>query len=188
MIDFELRQSGAEIQEDLDFTESLFPFFSETSTYEVGDIVRYQDKIYKCTSAIAIPEYWTGDLHWAECTVDELLAAIPEVEVNPALAGTEPDLTGIKVGGSKYKVPQPIDVEANPTLAGTEAALTGLKVGSTKYQVPQPTTVEANPTLAGTEANLAGLQVGNTKYKVVTQSDVESAVNTAVYGAIDAAY
>lgn len=126
MIDFELRQTGAEIQEDLDFTESLFPFFSETSTYEVGDIVRYQGKIYKCTSAIAIPEYWTGDLHWIECTVDELLAAIPEVE--------------------------------------------------------------ANPTMAGTEASLSGLRVGNTKYKVVTPTDVNDAINTAIYGAIDADY
>jgi hypothetical protein len=42
--------------------------------------------------------------------------------------------------------------------------------------------------MAGAEANLAGLKVGNTKYKVVTPSDVSAAIDTAIYGAIDADY
>ena len=57
------------------------------------------------------------------------------VVANPELVGTESDLTGLQVGNTKYKVPQPTTVEANPTLDGTESALTGLKVGSTKYKV-----------------------------------------------------
>lgn len=61
-----------------------------------------------------------------------------QVAANPTLAGTEADLTGLEVDGTKYAVPQPTNVVANPTLAGTEAALAGLEVGNTKYKVPDP--------------------------------------------------
>ena len=59
-----------------------------------------------------------------------------QVVANPELAGTEAGLTSLEVGGTKYKVEQPINVVANPTLAGTEDNLTGLQVGDTKYKVP----------------------------------------------------
>lgn len=72
------------------------------------------------------------------------------VEANPETAGTEPVLTGIQIGETKYRV---VDtgtiVEANPTLAGTEAELTGLKVGSTKYKMPAVPTIPNAPTTAG---------------------------------------
>ena len=58
-----------------------------------------------------------------------------QVVANPELAGTEGSLTSLEVGGTKYKVEQPINVEANPTLAGTEADLTGIQIGETKYKV-----------------------------------------------------
>ena len=79
-------------------------------------------------------------------------------------------------------------VKPNPVLAGTETSLTGLEIDGVKYKVDQPINVAANPTLAGTENELSGLQVGSTKYKVITSSDVTSAINTAIYGAIDANY
>ena len=60
-----------------------------------------------------------------------------QVNANPILAGTEADLTGLEVGGTKYAVPQGTNVVANPTLAGTEADLAGLEVAGTKYKVPQ---------------------------------------------------
>lgn len=58
-----------------------------------------------------------------------------QVVANPELAGTEASLTGLEVGGTKYKVEQPINVEANPTLAGTEADLESIEIGNTKYKV-----------------------------------------------------
>ena len=58
-----------------------------------------------------------------------------QVVANPELAGTEAGLTGLEVGGTKYKVEQPINVEANPTLAGTEAELEGIEIGDTKYKI-----------------------------------------------------
>lgn len=96
---------------------------------------------------------------------EEVNESIDEVvEANPALAGTEADLTGLKVGDTKYKVPTGTNVEANPTLAGTESDLEGLEVGETKYKVPPR--VSANPTLDGTEAVLEAIQIATTKYKV----------------------
>ena len=53
-------QTGAKIQEDLNFNEALVPYFSTSSTYAVGDIVRYEDKIYKCHTAVAVAGAWTA--------------------------------------------------------------------------------------------------------------------------------
>lgn len=63
------------------------------------------------------------------------------VEANPELEGTEDTLTGLQIGETKYKVPQPTTVEANPTLAGTEDSLSGIQIGNTKYKVVTPTDV-----------------------------------------------
>lgn len=115
---------------------------------------------------------------------DLVLEEVPDVEANPELIGTESDLESIKIGTTKYKIPEGgsgTNVVANPTLAGTESDLTGLQVGNTKYKVPSGgsgTNVIANPALAGTEGDLGALQVGNAKYKVsiskgVTESDYE---------------
>ena len=58
-----------------------------------------------------------------------------QVVANPELAGTEASLTSLEVGGTKYKVEQPINVEANPTLAGTEESLESIEIGDTKYKI-----------------------------------------------------
>ena len=79
--------------------------------------------------------------------IEDLLLQIKEaggtggttVIANPTLSGTETDLEGIQIGGTKYKIPEGgsgTNVVANPTLAGTEAELTGLQVGDTKYKIP----------------------------------------------------
>ena len=54
------------------------------------------------------------------------------VVANPTLAGTEADLTGLEVNGTKYKVPA--KVSANPSPAGS-TELTGLQIGSDKYKI-----------------------------------------------------
>ena len=57
-----------------------------------------------------------------------------DVIINPTLAGTEANATGIEVDEVKYKISE---VKANPTLAGTEANLTSVEVDGTKYKVPE---------------------------------------------------
>lgn len=69
-----LTQSGAQVQEDLDFNEGLFYAFSTNATYSVGDIVRYQDQLYKCHTAVSVAGAWTGSTNWTAGTADELLA------------------------------------------------------------------------------------------------------------------
>ena len=59
-----LTQSGAQVQEDLNFNEGLFPYFSTSSTYAVGAFVRYEDKIYRCHTAVASPGAWSGSTNW----------------------------------------------------------------------------------------------------------------------------
>lgn len=53
------------------------------------------------------------------------------VSANPELAGSESNLTSLKVDDTKYKVSS---VVANPELSGTEAELSGLEVNGTKYK------------------------------------------------------
>ena len=73
----------------------------------------------------------TGGATWQDVKGTEVVA-------NPVLAGTESDLTGLEVAGTKYKVPTGggTEVVANPSLAGTESDLTGLEVAGIKYKVP----------------------------------------------------
>lgn len=68
-----LTQTFEKVQEDLNLTENLVVEFSANNTYDIGDIVRYQDKIYKCHTAVAIAGEWTGDTNWAERNVAGLL-------------------------------------------------------------------------------------------------------------------
>ena len=62
------------------------------------------------------------------------------VSANPTLAGTEADLTGLEVDGTKYKVSSGggsgTTVVANPTLQGGEADLTSITIGNTNYAIP----------------------------------------------------
>ncbi len=128
----------------------------------------YSEKIAKTDIAAA-----TGNSSSKVMSQAAVTSAInARVKANPALTGSEADLSALEVGGTKYKVPQGgtgTEVEANPTLSGSEADLTAIKVGGTKYKVPQGgtgTEVEANPALTGSEADLTAIKVGGTKYKV----------------------
>ena len=121
----------------------------------------------------------TGGATWQDVKGTEVVA-------NPVLAGTESDLTGLEVAGTKYKVPTGggTEVVANPSLAGTESDLTGLEVAGTKYKVPTGggTEVVANPSLVGTESDLTGLEVAGTKYKVPTGGGTEVVANPSLAG------
>ena len=68
-----LTQTGAKVQEDLNFNENLVNEFSAENTYEIGSVVRYQDKIYKCHTAVATAGEWTGGDNWTEKNIENLL-------------------------------------------------------------------------------------------------------------------
>lgn len=49
--------------------------YSAASTYEVGEIVRHEGHVYKCTTAIASPESWT-QAHWTAATDADIAARL----------------------------------------------------------------------------------------------------------------
>lgn len=60
-----------------------------------------------------------------------------QIKVNPTLAGTEPNLTGLQMGDDKYANPEGTIVVANPTVSQDDATLTSLKIDDTNYKLPQ---------------------------------------------------
>ena len=53
------------------------PIYSSSSTYAVGDRVRYGDYVWECTTAISTAEAW-DETHWA--TMDSLQKQIDDLK------------------------------------------------------------------------------------------------------------
>ena len=52
--------------------------YDATSTYAVGDLVIYQNQLYKCTTAIAVAEAWDAT-HWTLTNMAEVAKHIEGV-------------------------------------------------------------------------------------------------------------
>lgn len=50
--------------EDIDY----IPTFSTSSTYKVGDVVKYSDVYYQCIVDVNVAGSWTGNTNWVELT------------------------------------------------------------------------------------------------------------------------
>lgn len=74
MADTQLIQSGAQVQADLNLTENLQDAFSTSSTYAVNDMVIYDSKLYKCTSAVSTAGAWDSS-KWAQIHLSDLGAS-----------------------------------------------------------------------------------------------------------------
>ena len=57
---------------------SIAPVYSSSSTYDIGDYVSYQGKLYKCNTAITTAESWTSS-HWTETNVMSAIGNINSV-------------------------------------------------------------------------------------------------------------
>lgn len=55
---------------------SIAEAFDATSTYPVGELVMYNNLLYKCTTAVTTPGAWTGVTNWTRCTVDDLIQVL----------------------------------------------------------------------------------------------------------------
>lgn len=49
--------------------------YDSTATYEIGDFCIYNNKLYRCTTAISTAEAWNSS-HWEETSVEEELDAL----------------------------------------------------------------------------------------------------------------
>ena len=89
----------------------IAPYFSDTSTYAVGDRVRCQNNIYECSTAITTPEQWTIS-HWTQLpTLQE------QVDAKPDLSSTATDIKmdGTQSAGSSTKAAKADHVHPSDT-------------------------------------------------------------------------
>lgn len=49
------------------------PLFSTSATYDLGDLVSYNNAIYECISEVTTAGSWTGSTNWSEKTLEQLL-------------------------------------------------------------------------------------------------------------------
>lgn len=81
--------------------------YDNTATYAVGDFVMYAGTLYKCTTAISIPEDFTP-AHWTQTTIMENAGGGggggTTVIANPAGAATD-TLNKLQVGATIYSIP-----------------------------------------------------------------------------------
>lgn len=55
---------------------SLSETFLDSSTYDVGDLVMYNNLLYVCHTAVTIPGAWTGASNWSRTDIDTILGTI----------------------------------------------------------------------------------------------------------------
>lgn len=68
--------AAAAAQSTADKTElNMAPGYSNASTYAVGDIVTYQDRLYQCDIAVTVAEDWDGT-KWSLYRVSDLKDAV----------------------------------------------------------------------------------------------------------------
>ena len=61
--------SGIVLKVNSVYSNNIAPAFSTLLTYVVGDVVTYQNQVYKCTTAIQSPGSWTGSTNWTETSI-----------------------------------------------------------------------------------------------------------------------
>ena len=107
---------------------SMAPVFDPSSTYDVGDLVMYNDILYRCKTAISTASAWDA----TKWDVTNITSEFPEgaVVANPSGEATA-DLTKLKVGNTIYGVEGGGGIDYSTTEQNT-----GLKWidGSTIYE------------------------------------------------------
>ena len=52
---------------------SISEDFLDSATYNVGDLVMYNNLLYVCSTAVIVPGPWTGSVNWSRATIDGLI-------------------------------------------------------------------------------------------------------------------
>ena len=66
---------------------SVSDVFSSTETYNVGDLVIYNNLLYKCFVAVTTPGIWTGSFNWIRTTLEAEINKVA-TDAAAAIAGT----------------------------------------------------------------------------------------------------
>ena len=104
---------------------SLSDAFDATTVYSVGEIVTYNNLLYKCTTAVVTPGPWTGSANWTRTTVE---AEIPLYGTDMPMSSGDPTpvTTAIQNNASAISTKMPAAV----TVDIDGSALTVSHVGS----------------------------------------------------------
>lgn len=87
---------------------SLADTFQTTETYAVGDLVMYNNLLYKCTVAVDTPGAWTGSTNWTRATVEGVIGDLSASDISYGISsnvGTALDGKADKVGYGTYNFP-----------------------------------------------------------------------------------
>ena len=76
------------------------PAFSSESTYDVGDIVTYENVMYKCIAAVTAAGPWNSN-QWDSLTVADVAATVPTGSVSYTDVTDKPQINGITLAGNK---------------------------------------------------------------------------------------
>lgn len=128
---------------------SISESFDAASVYNIGDLVIYNNLLYRCKVAVTTPGAWTGSTNWDRITLDNLIMSIrsdlsgkaPNSAVTPSQVN--PTVNEYSVGafsGSCYKtgrivVLQVVNITPTGTFASNELILSDLPIpeGSLSY-------------------------------------------------------
>ena len=74
---------------------SISENFIDSATYNVGDLVMYNNLLYKCHTAVTVPGPWTGSVNWSRTDIDTELSSIYGNEI--AMSDTDPDTVSSRI-------------------------------------------------------------------------------------------
>ena len=171
-------------------------YYDATATYNVGDVIIYQNDLYECNTAISTAEAWTA-AHWTKTSASALIEKYKFHVVN--LSSRSGTLTsaqlevlkgdyGIIIYDSRYYFKfvdmsnflnyQPVGNETGTYQVTYHEVVINKTTGAyniSDYSIKKP---NANETLAGTEDELKELSVSTTKYKVLNSEQFYPAYNS----------
>ena len=117
---FQLKQTNEELQNDLDLTENLQDAFDPAKTYEVGDLVIYDGKLYQCKIAIVVADEWDST-KWEIVHLNDLLDTINTLVASHISNNSNPhSVTKTQVGLSNVDNTSDLD---KPISTATQTAL-----------------------------------------------------------------
>ena len=89
---------------------SLAEAFDTTATYDVGDLVIYNNLLYICTVAITVPGAWTGTTNWSRYTVDDISTLLNTVAARTGSDIDVSDSDTTKIGTAIASLTQRTDI------------------------------------------------------------------------------
>lgn len=82
---------------------NVAPTYDNTLTYTIGEVVSYNGKIYRCTTAITTPEDFDST-HWTETSVASDYVNLTGTQT---ITGQKTFANGISLGNSQHKITAP---------------------------------------------------------------------------------